>query len=130
MHSRFVVTLEKLDEIRELRNRLNLSHEQFARLLNTSVANVFRWEQGLPRARARGPRTPVRPSPTMARKLGRLKAVVDRFGSDQDPKGVVAFLSRPHPELLGHRPIDALDSDLGYDMVVGIVEAAFSGSFA
>lgn len=69
-----VISNEEIKKIRK--NDLNISQEQFARLLSVSLKTVVRWEKG-----------DVKPAGSSAEALKKLKAVIS------DPKGKEALVA-------------------------------------
>ena len=104
-------------EVRELRTRLGATQEEFAQIVGVVAATVYRWEKGL-----------VKPEPKMARKLGRLKEIVDLLQAGFQIEGLKVFFTAPHPRLQGDRPMDLLDFDSGAERVKGLIESAMTGA--
>ena len=104
---------------KETRRALHVSQEQFARLLQTTLTSVSRWELG----RA----TPVR---WQAQRLHRLHVVIKAIGRMIRPENLEAFLTAPHSQLSGLRPLDMLDNENTFKKLLGIIESAKSGDMA
>lgn len=111
-------------EIRNLRRRLSpdpdkpLSQQQFSGFLGVSWSTVARWESG------------GRPDPRIARKLARLRRVLDALGEMVKPEYRLTFFEQNHPLLLKLRPIDLLDTEDGARTVIRLLEGAETGAFA
>lgn len=112
------------DEVRNLRYRLSpdpnkpLSQQRFSEFLGVSWSTVARWESG------------GRPDPQIARKLLRLRHVLDAVGDMVKPEYRLAFFEQHHPLLLNLRPIDLLDSADGAKAVIRLLEGVETGAFA
>lgn len=108
-------------EIRDLSRRLSpdpdrpLSQQRFSELLGVSWSTVARWESG------------GRPDAQMARKVIRLRCVLDALGEMVKPEYRLAFLEQRHPLLLKLRPIDLLDTDEGAENVLRLLEGGGGG---
>lgn len=103
--------------IRALRESLGATQEEFAQIVGVAVATVYRWEKER-----------VKPEAKMARKLGRLKEIVDLLQAGFDVEGLKLFFTTPHPRLQSDRPMDLLDFDSGTERVKGLIEAAMTGA--
>lgn len=112
------------DAVRGLRKRLlpdgvnPITQQQFGELLGVSWSTVARWEGG------------GRPDVPIARKLDRLRRVLDTMGEMIGPEHRLAFLEQRHPLLLNLRPIDLLETEDGAQRVIELLERAESGAFA
>lgn len=104
-------------EIAKLRDRVSATREEFAQIVGVVSATVYRWEKGL-----------VEPEPKMARKLGRLKEIVDLLEAGFTVEGLRFFFTTPHPRLQGDRPMDLLEFDSGAERVKGLIESALTGA--
>lgn len=104
-------------DIAALRKSLGATQEEFARIVGVVAATVHRWEKGI-----------VKPEPRMARKLGRLKEIVDLVQAGFQVEGLKVFFTTPHPRLQGDRPMDLLNFDSGAERVKGLIEAAMTGA--
>lgn len=104
-------------EIAELRVRVGVTQEEFAQIVGVVAATVYRWEKGI-----------AKPEQRMARKLGRLKEIVDLLKVGFDVEGLKFFFITPHPRLQGDRPMDLLDFDSGAERVKGLIESAMTGA--
>lgn len=103
--------------IRALRESLGATQEEFAQIVGVVVATIYRWEKGR-----------VKPEAKMARKLGRLKEIVDLLHAGFEVEGLKLFFTTPHPRLQGDRPMDLLDFDSGTERVKGLIESAMTGA--
>lgn len=104
---------------KETRRALHVSQEEFARLLDTTLTSVSRWE--------RGRVTPVR---RQTQRLDRLHLVIKTIGRMIRPDNLEAFLTTPHRQLSGLRPLDMLDNENTFKKLLGIIESAKSGDMA
>ena len=110
--------MPKLTVVRGLRTRLDLTQEQYARVLGVTWTTVSRWERGqsTPDARALA-------------KLNRLKELIDLVGDAIRREDLPRFLTSPHAELKGYPPVELLENDFGFDAVKSLVVAAQSGAY-
>lgn len=104
-------------EIAELRARVGATREEFAQIVGVVAATVYRWEKGT-----------AEPEQRMARKLGRLKEIVDLLEAGFTVEGMKFFFTTPHPRLQGDRPMDLLEFDSGAERVKGLIESAMTGA--
>lgn len=104
-------------EIAELRARVRATQEEFAQIVGVVTATVYRWEKGT-----------AKPEQRMARKLGRLKEIIDLLKAGFDVEGLKFFFTTPHPHLQGDRPMDLLEFDSGAERVKGLIESAMTGA--
>lgn len=94
-----------------LRNRLRLSQERFARLLDVSNRTVARWEKD-----------EAQPDPLLIKKLigvGRITHELEKAG---EPKEIAAWLEKPDPNLRGYPPVDLLGSGYGTEELIERIE--------
>lgn len=105
------------EEIETLRKRVGATREEFARIMGVVSATVYRWEKGA-----------IKPEEKMARKLGRLKEIVDLLEAGFEVHGLKVFFTTPHPRLQGDRPMDLLEFDSGTERVKGFIESAMTGA--
>ncbi len=104
-------------EITGLRKRVGATQEEFAQIVGVVAATVYRWEKGA-----------VKPEQKMARKLGRLKEIVDLLEAGFEVEGLKFFFTTAHPRLQGDRPMDLLEFDSGAERVKGLIESAMTGA--
>lgn len=105
--------------IEHLVHDLSMKQEEFSRLIRTSAPSVSRWVRG-----------EARPSAKIAEKLGRLRVLLDILRGAIAKEDLKYFFGRPHRDLRGHRPIDLLDTDFGFEAVKEVIESALTGSFS
>ena len=110
------MTMLNTNVIKALRKKTNLSQEQLAQLLGTSWVTISRWE-----------RKAAQPNLEARARLQRFRELVDRIGKALPPDELPRFLNTPHPLLRGHRPVELLKSDYGFEDLVAFVESAKSG---
>jgi len=106
-------------EIKELREKIQLSQERLARLVGTSWITISRWE------RKRGT-----PSGEAEVRLGRLAELVARVGNALPAERIYDFLETPQPEFRGHRPAELLSSAYAFQDLLSFVDSAKSGDMA
>jgi DNA-binding transcriptional regulator YiaG len=106
-------------EIKELREKIQLSQERLARLVGTSWVTISRWE------RKRGT-----PSGEPEMRLGRLVELVSRIGNALPAGKIYDFLETPQAEFRGHRPVELLSSDYAFQDLLSFVDSAKSGDMA
>jgi uncharacterized protein (DUF2384 family) len=106
-------------EIGHLLRDLAMKQEEFSRLIRSSAPSVSRWVRG-----------EARPSEKIAEKLGRLKVLLDLLKRAIVKEDLKYFFGRPHRGLRGHRPIDLLDTEFGFEAVKEVIEGAITGSFS
>lgn len=104
-------------EITKLRARVGATQEEFAQIVGVVAATVYRWEKGT-----------VKPEQKMARKLGRLKEIVDLLEAGFEVEGLKFFFTTAHPRLQGDRPMDLLEFDSGAERVKRLIESAMTGA--
>ncbi|OFW02905.1 MAG: hypothetical protein A3G20_09225 [Acidobacteria bacterium RIFCSPLOWO2_12_FULL_59_11] len=109
----------KFVNIKKLRQKTQLSQEQFARLVNTSWATISRWERNV-----------SKPNQDAETELHRLRELVERIGKALPPDQLYRFLETPNPYFRNHRPIELLKSDYGFEDLLAFVESAKSGDMA
>lgn len=110
------------DVVRRIRQRLSSSdkpvtQERLSNVLGVSWSTVARWEGG------------QNPDPDMGQKLLRLEEVIALVGDLIHPDDRVLFFERPHPLLLGMKPIDLLDTEEGTRALKKVVEGVRTGAF-
>ena len=106
-------------EIKDLRERIQLSQERLAHLVGTSWVTISRWERHL-----------GTPSGEPELRLGRLLELVSRIGNALPPSRIYDFLETPQAEFRGHRPVELLSSDYAFQDLLNFVESAKSGDMA
>ena len=109
--------VQKGAEIAALRKNVDATQEEFAQIIGVVTATVYRWEKGM-----------VQPELKMARKLGRLKEIVDLLKAGFEVEGLKLFFVTSHPRLQGDRPMDLLDFDSGAERVKGLIESTMTGA--
>lgn len=104
---------EQIDakRILELRNRLQLSQEGFARLLDASTRTVARWEKD-----------EGRPDPYMQKKLLGVDRVTRKLWKAGQPADIARWLEKPDPDLRGYPPVDLLGSAYATEELIGRIE--------
>lgn len=103
--------------IKNLRNnRLQMSQEAFARLLEVSVATVSRWE-----------REAVTPDTYLDAKLRRLERVAEKLGESMPGERLAKWLQGPNPDLKGLPPVDLLGSEYGARKLDDMIEQLMHG---
>jgi transcriptional regulator with XRE-family HTH domain len=95
--------------VRGLRDRLELSQEGLARLLNVSLRSVSRWELGK-----------AQPDGFMHDRLLRLRDIVDSVPRDVPGPDLVRWLSSREAELELSTPVEVLVNDFGLKAVKSI----------
>jgi len=105
--------------IERLIRDLGVKQEDFSRLIRSSAPSVSRWVRG-----------EVRPSEKIGEKLGRLRLLIDLLSGAIVKEDLKVFFGRPHRGLRGHRPIDLLDTEFGFEAVKEVIEGAMTGSFS
>ena len=106
-------------EIKQLREKAQLSQEKLARLVGASWVTISRWE-----------RAQAAPVGDARMRLARLARFVAQIGSALPPQAIFDFLETPHPMFRGHRPVELLGSGSAFHDLLGFVEAAKSGDMA
>lgn len=112
------------DLIRGLRRRLAtepnkpITQQRFGDLLGVAWSTVARWEGG------------SGPDGKIAKKVLRLRQVLDALGDLVMPEDRLLFFEQRHPLLNKMRPIDLLDTDYGAEAVTELIESMESGAFA
>ncbi len=91
------------ERIKRLRaERLELSQEKFARLLQVSVTTVSRWERGK-----------AKPDAHLEARLRRIEHVAEQVEQAMPGWRLAKWLERPNRDLKGMPPIDLIGSDYG-----------------
>src|SRR5207249_10106048 len=85
-----------------LRERLSVTQERLARLLDVTSRTVARWEKD-----------EAKPEPFLELKLKRVGLVTDKLGKSGGPEQIAAWLEKPDPSLKGYPPIDLMGSGYG-----------------
>lgn len=109
--------ISNASDIAELRKAIGATQEEFARIIGVVVSTVHRWEKGI-----------GKPESKMARKLGRLKEIVDLLQVGFQVEGLNFFFTAPHSRLQGDCPMDLLNFDAGAKRIKGMIEASMTGS--
>ena len=86
-------------QIRDLRVRLELSQEGFARLSGVSLRTVARWEHGN-----------VNPDPLSQARFERLRLLVEQLSPILPPGPLVRWLTTPLPDFKYRTPLDLIGS--------------------
>ena len=86
----------------ELRKLLQLTQEDYARLLDVRVRTVVRWEVGA-----------TKPSPATKEKLEYLLRLSKTLGKLIEKKRIAQWLTTPNPEFLNQPPLDLVRSQYG-----------------
>ncbi|HXX92614.1 MAG TPA: antitoxin Xre/MbcA/ParS toxin-binding domain-containing protein [Planctomycetota bacterium] len=105
--------------IERLLRDLAMNQEDFSRFIRASAPSVSRWIRG-----------EARPSGKMAEKFGRLRVLLNLLQKALVKGDLKYFFGRPHRALRGHRPIDLLDTDFGFEAVKEVIEGALTGTFS
>lgn len=105
--------------IHDLRKQLDLTQEQFARVLGVVTATVFRWEKGT-----------VSPDKEAQGRLLRLKQVANELDRYFEAGSSYEFLSNPHPRLGGDRPMDMLLLSSGVNRIKELIKSMLEGDFS
>jgi len=85
-----------------LRRLLQLSQEDYARLLDVTVRTVVRWEVGA-----------TEPNPATKEKLEYLLRLSKSLGKLIERKHIAQWLKTPNPEFLNQPPLDLIRSEYG-----------------
>lgn len=111
---------ERIDAnwILTLRNRLRLSQESFARLLDASTRTVARWERG-----------EGRPDPYMEKKLLGVDRVTRKLEKVGESADIAAWLEKPNPDLRGYPPVDLLGSAYATEELIDRIEEWGQGAY-
>ncbi len=86
----------------ELRRLLQLTQEDYARLLDVRVRTVVRWEVGT-----------TEPNPATREKLEYLLRLSKSLGKLIERKHIAQWLTTPSPEFLNQPPLDLVQSQYG-----------------
>jgi DNA-binding XRE family transcriptional regulator len=86
----------------ELRRFLQLTQEDYARLLDVRVRTVVRWEVGA-----------TEPNPATKEKLEYLLRLSKSLGKLIGKKRIAQWLATPNPEFLNQPPLDLVQSKYG-----------------
>jgi len=86
----------------ELRKLLQLTQEDYARLLDVRVRTVVRWEVGA-----------TQPSPATREKLEYLLRLSKSLEKLIERKHIAQWLTTPNPEFLNQPPVDLVRSQYG-----------------
>ena len=86
----------------ELRKLLQLTQEDYARLLDVRVRTVVRWEVGA-----------TEPSPAIKERLEDLFRLSKSLEKLIDRKRIAQWLTTPNPEFLNQPPLDLVQSQYG-----------------
>jgi len=86
----------------KLRRLLQLSQEDYARLLDVTVRTVVRWEVGA-----------TEPNPATQEKLEYLFRLSKSLGKLIERKRIAQWLTTPNPEFLNQPPLDLVQSEYG-----------------
>lgn len=110
---------EEIDakRILELRNRLRLTQERFARLLEVTTRTVARWEKG-----------EGQPDPLIEKKLIGVDQVARKLEKAGEPEEIAAWLQKPDPDLRGYPPVDLLGSSYATEELIGRIEGWGQGA--
>lgn len=100
------------DEIRDLREKLDLTQEQLAQVLGVTARTVSRWEHG------------AIPQPLARRAIQRWQKVLDRlqdvFGADD----LRAWFHAPNDTLGGRTPFEAATTSDGAEVILDLIDRA------
>ena len=86
----------------ELRRFLQLTQEDYARLLGVRVRTVVRWEVGA-----------TVPNPATREKLEYLLRLSKSLGKLIEKKHIAQWMTTPNPEFLDQPPLDLVQSEYG-----------------
>jgi len=86
----------------KLRRLLQLTQEDYARLLDVRVRTVARWEVGA-----------TKPSPAIKERLEYLLRLSKSLEKLIDRKRIAQWLTTPNPEFLNQPPLDLVQSQYG-----------------
>ena len=86
----------------ELRRLLQLTQEDYARLLDVRVRTVVRWEVGA-----------TEPNPATKERLEYLLRLSKSLGKLIEKKRIAQWLTTPNPEFLNQPPLDLVQSQYG-----------------
>ena len=86
----------------ELRRFLQLSQEDYARLVDVTVRTVVRWEVGA-----------TEPNPATAEKVEYLLRLSKSLGKLIERRHIAQWLKTPNPEFLNQPPLDLVRSEYG-----------------
>jgi transcriptional regulator with XRE-family HTH domain len=86
----------------KLRKLLQLSQEDFARLLDVRVRTVVRWEVGA-----------AEPNPATRERLEYLLRLSNKLAKVIDREYIAQWLTTPNPEFLNQPPLDLVQSQYG-----------------
>jgi len=95
----------------ELRRLLQLTQEDYARLLDVTVRTVARWEVGA-----------TEPSPATKERLEYLLRLSKSLGKLIEKKRIAQWLTTPNPEFLNQPPLDLVRSQYGRQVLEQEVE--------
>ncbi len=96
----------------DLRERLNLTQEGFARLFGVSIRTVWRWEHGK-----------ASPDSASRERLVRLRTLIEQVGQVLPRPALVTWLTTPVPDLRNQAPIELISSGFGSLSVLDWVKA-------
>lgn len=94
-----------------LRRFLQLTQEDYARLLDVRVRTVIRWEVGA-----------TEPNPATREKLEYLLRLSKSLGKLIERKRIAQWLTTPNPEFLDQPPLDLVQSQYGRRVLEDEVE--------
>ena len=95
----------------ELRRLLQLTQEDYARLLDVRVRTVVRWEVGA-----------TEPSPAIKERLEYLFRLSKSLEKLIDRKRIAQWLTTPNPEFLNQPPLDLVQSQYGRRVLEQAIE--------
>ncbi len=113
------MTTSNAMDTKALRQTLSSTQAEFAQLVGNAVATVARWEEKR-----------AKPEPGTVRKLQRLRQVVDELQGVIEPAHIPGWLSTPHVDLDHHAPMEVLDSDLGLEQILQVIQAIKWGNYS
>lgn len=96
--------------------KIPIPQEKLAELIDVAPHTVGYWERG------------GQPCGHNARKIARLKAILDALENTIERENRLRFLGRSHPLLGGDRPIDFIASDDGFSKILEKICVAASSS--
>jgi len=98
-------------DIRDLRNRFDISQERLAGLLGISWITVSRWERNVSRVSAKESKI-----------IGRISKILEISNNRITHIELMRFFQGPHLDLYGDCPSDAISTELGYRAVRDILK--------